>query len=149
MQAAVEGVVDFTRSDRFDPRWQRSLPLLLRGLQLRNRRDRIHAEWASQTAFALWAALKQHELAQRTQERLDEFEDSLTRWRPKTEEDVRQEQRGRAKQDSEAWSAVHGDPSDPAVRQKIDALVAAMERQMEETAKQGGRKSPAAAMLQR
>ena len=134
VQAAVEGIVDFSKADVYDPRWHRYLQLILGGLERRNRR--AMKKMAYEQTLTVYASrkLKAESLEEITQRITDLYYSIRETYYPTEKGKHVQLEQQAVKQDIRGWEARFGDLSSAESKAKLDAFAKAMDQLRQETA---------------
>lgn len=136
IEAAVRGVMDFSKAEFFNPIWQRQFRATLRGLQMLNAREQAdirHRHYCSLLAAKIVQAEQQDELQQSAIDELHKYEDAFLPNAAKLREEAeRQHVKGQISKWEEKW----GKMSDPKVQERIQRTADALRKARAETARQ-------------
>lgn len=127
VRAAVDGVVDFSKTELRNANWHRRLALLLGELSRKEQLEytKILYERALRQATIVTDVETKNRLLEKADEHLNEYIDMQFG----SANDKATVRKTAAEQLRSAWAAAYGDPNDPKVKQKIDAVVAGLEQQ--------------------
>lgn len=136
MQAAAEGLVDFSQLRFYDLKWTLRLSLLLRYLDRRNFRAQTVLDFQRYTAHTsrpLTPEARQH-MEELLDHYYDRFVSSYTPSQPEKPIVADEQQRQKVAAATASWEEAYGKLNDPATLAKIDAVVQGLEALRVQTA---------------
>jgi hypothetical protein len=135
VQAAAEGLVDFSKSKHHNHKWHQHLSLILSGLERRNRRE-LKAHLFDQTVAVYTSRRIKAEAAEEIAQRIhDLYHDIRETYYPQDKDQRVQQEKQAVRQDIRGWEARFGQMSAEETKKGIDEFAAAMERLRQDTAK--------------
>jgi hypothetical protein len=134
VQAAIEGVVDFSQAEVYSTRWHRRLGLLLSGLERQNRRELRQLLFDHAVSIYTSRKLQAEQADEIAQKVSDLYHDIQQTYYPQETEARVQHEKAMVKQDVRNWETRFGKLNSAEAKEKMDAFVQGMERLRQETA---------------
>ena len=140
-EAAVRGIIDFSKARFFDPAWQRHAQSLLLGLQRLNKKEQADIRHRHYCAVMQMAKLSEEsagETEQAATVELHRYEDAFL---PNAKEVRKQAEEGVAKGRVSRWEDRYGKMNDPETQERIRQTAEALRALREKTAAEDERGS--------
>jgi hypothetical protein len=128
VQAAVEGCVDFSKAEFYDPKWQQHLLLILTGLARSNRRQLRRLVHERYVAIAASRRLTNEQFAEYVQGIDDTYHDIIETYYPQDKELRVQHEKAAVRQDVSRWESKYGKLSDAQTQENLRKYADAMEQ---------------------
>lgn len=136
VQAAVEGVLDFSQAQPFDPKWHRRVQLTLNALERANDR-KLKELLLRRTELAVYMGNYEGDGRKEMADRADTLYYGIEETFYPNEQDARDDaEKSAIRSDISAWEAQFGAMDDEKTKKKLTAFAAAMEKLREDTAQQ-------------
>lgn len=127
VQAAAEGVVDFSRARVLDPQWWSRLHILLHGLAAKNNRHMLQMQYDYHLALLQVERLKAEAWGDHLERAVDTNDDMCDNYNG-ARNSKKDRKKAVAVKLRDAWIAEFGDTQSAEVAASIDATVAAIEQ---------------------
>jgi hypothetical protein len=126
VQAAADGVIDFSKAKLLETRWWTRLALILQQMQVQQQREQLrdmmgHLSSCLSNSHLIFSGAKK---MVETEQEL--FADLMETYNSSSRRERQNRRRDAAKAAVDAWTNQFGDPNDPHIAAEIDAAAAGL-----------------------